>query len=109
MAFIASCNAIWLYTAPSYNLAYDLYAIETSTYTVYNIGPIRDAAGDLFTVGAMYYDNTTRLIYAVGNSRASNPQKDNGIFAIDPLTAQGASIIFPSFSFIFAKIFKFRC
>jgi hypothetical protein len=88
---IASCNAIWLYTAPSYNLAYDLYAIDTSTYTVYNIGPIRDAAGDRFTVNAMYYSSTTGLIYGVGNSRATNPLKDGGLMAINPLTAQGAS------------------
>jgi hypothetical protein len=93
IALVASCNAIWLYTAHTFNIDYNLYAIDTTTYTVYTIGKIRDADGDMFTVSGMVYDNVTRLLYAVGNSRASNNLKDNGIFAIDPLTAQGASTV----------------
>lgn len=107
---VATCNAIWLYTAPSYNLAYDLYAIDTTTYTVYTIGPIRDSDGDLFTVGAMYYSNSTGLIYATGLSRVTNPLKQNGLFAINPLTAQGASIMHnAAFTMIFRHMYSCSC
>jgi hypothetical protein len=89
LAVVASTNAIWLYSATSFNMEYTLFAINTDTYTVYKVGTVQDAAGDKFTVGGMHYDATTQLLYAIGNSRASNPLKDNGLFAINPLTAQG--------------------
>jgi hypothetical protein len=89
LAVVASTNALWLYSATSFNLEYTLYAINTDTYTVYKVGTVQDAAGDKFTVGGMHYDATTQLLYAIGNSRASNDLKDNGLLAINPLTAQG--------------------
>jgi hypothetical protein len=96
-ACIAACNAIWLYTADVYNLSYQLYAIDTTTYRVYTIGKVRDSDGDFFTVGGMNYDSTMNTLYAIGNSRTTNPAKWAGIFAINPATAEGAfyNIIVP--------------
>jgi hypothetical protein len=94
IALVASCNAIWLYSADVYNLSYNLYAIDTTTYTVYTVGKIRDADGDFFTPIGMSYDNVTGLIYAVTGGRASNTTKRRGILAINPQTAQGALFYF---------------
>jgi hypothetical protein len=88
----ASAQAVWLYTTSGYNFNYNLYAINTDTYTVYTIGEIVDSDGDKFTARGMYYDSTTGLLYCTGASRTSNPAKQNGLFAVNPVTAQGTLI-----------------
>jgi hypothetical protein len=88
----ASAQAIWLYTTSGYNFNYNLYAINTDTYTVYTIGEIVDSEGDKFTARGMHYDSTTGLLYCTGASRSSNPTKQNGLFAVNPTTGQGTSI-----------------
>jgi hypothetical protein len=90
VALATSANAIWLYTADTYGLSYNLYAIDTTDFRTYTIGKLRDDAGDYYAVSAMHYLSSTNLIYALGNYRGSNPLKRGGILAINPATAQGA-------------------
>jgi hypothetical protein len=91
LALAASANAIWLYSGQAFNVqgGFGLFATNTDTGEVRRIGTVTDNAGDMFSIMAMTYMNSTGLLYAAGSGRSSNPLKRGGLMAIDPATARG--------------------